>query len=159
PLQGRPFFGFSQRSETSILFEDISSLTRINNSIPMAFISVGILLIAFGIYIVATKSSEQRIPFSLMFGVLGAILFFIGLSQPNEYLQIETRGGNKIGALFSGDCSQLIDEIESLRRSNHNNTVKSNDNNISIEKAKELYDKGLITQDEFDKVKCKVLGI
>ena len=125
----------------------------------MAFISVGILLIAIGIYFVAKKSSENTIPITLIFCVPGAILFFIGISQPNEYLQIETRGGNKIAALFSGDCSQLIDEIENLRRANQSSTIKPNDNNITIEKAKELYDKGLITQDEFDKVKCKVLGI
>jgi hypothetical protein len=109
---------FASKSSISILFEDIASLSSITNKTRIKLIIYGIVLTILGIWILERHIGRSYLQlffydYTLVFGIA---LLVLGLTQAKEFLQIETRGGSKIGVLYKGNVIELIEDIEKLRR-------------------------------------------
>lgn len=103
----------------SILYEDISSLSVLNNPQKLATIVFGLIFLGFGIYM-ATSYAQSNANY-IVIGT-SAFLLFLGLIMPKQYLGVETRGGSQYRVKVADrEIIAIIDEIEKRRK-----TIKEN---------------------------------
>ncbi len=172
-------------NSTSVLFEDISSLSYRKNSQflgdrNLQQIGVVLFFIGFISCIVTLGSTTSKLGLFLNLGSMVLILIGIFSNKVEfENVFIETRGGRIV--YFSVDeysGEEVISSIEEKRRefqiahSKNEKSVKkednsdlkketnSNSNDIleQLEKLSKLKDSGIITQEEFENQKTKLLS-
>jgi hypothetical protein len=173
-------------NSTSILFEDISSLSFTKQSHYLGnktIIIIGIIVffLSFMSCLTNVKSeSKVELYFFLALGGIGMIFWGLFSNKIDfENVIIETRGGSKV--YFSVDEFEgeyVISSIEDKRREYQvslsnlekettkeikieneiDTTTSSNDIIQQIEKLSKLKDSGILTQEEFDEQKTKLLS-
>jgi hypothetical protein len=98
----------------SILYQDISSLSSMRCKAKIPFLIMGILFVAFQIYI-------GNPSFSYFLYLFGAVFFLWGLILPFNYLGVETRGGSQYLVNIKGkDVFEVINLIDDRRKKNKN---------------------------------------
>ena len=99
----------------SILYEDISSLSVLNNPQKMTTLVFGIIFLGLGIYMAATLQASNATYLAIG---CSAFIILMALLMPKEYLGVETRGGSQYRVKVPGaEILSIIDEIEKRRKS------------------------------------------
>lgn len=109
--------------QSSVLFEDISSITWKQISIPnLIFIVIGVSIFFFGIMFFSNSSNEGN-SFFYLFLLLGVGFCVYGYMNKIiwEDVIVETRGGMLLSYSVDEHQGQIeVDRIESLRRASIN---------------------------------------
>lgn len=102
-----------------------------------------------------------------LFGLKIAYKFFANILGHKGYnIVVKNKSGNNVLEFFAEESekSQIINFIKSLKKNafveiNHSGLLESNNDNINkIEKLAELNKQGVLTDDEFQKMKKQLLG-
>lgn len=105
--------------QSSVLFEDISSITWKQISIPnLIFIVIGVSIFFFGIMFVSNSSNEGN-SFLYLFLLVGVGFIVYGYMNKIiwEDVIVETRGGMLLSYSVDEHQGQIeVDRIENLRR-------------------------------------------
>lgn len=115
--------------QSSVLFEDISSITWKQISIPnLTFIMIGIFILFFGMMIVSinTKANEgdSILLLSMVVGI-GVIIYGYINKIIWEDVIVETRGGMLLSYSVDQHQGQIeVNRIENARRDGLQNTLK-----------------------------------
>ena len=103
-----------------------------------------------------------------LFGLNIAYRFFASILGHKGYnIVVKNKSGNNVLEFFAEESekSQITNFIKSLKKNasneiNHSVPLESNNDNINkIEKLAELHKQGVLTDDEFQKMKRQLLGI
>jgi hypothetical protein len=181
----------TETNSTSVLFEDISSLSFRKQSYfkgNKTIVVIGILIFflsfisCFGTFDKSNPDASSKIGmyFFLSLGGLVVVIWGINSNKINfENVILETRGGSKV--YFSVDefeGEHIISSIEDKRREYQvslskkgkpskkeieleneiDTNITSSDILLQVEKLSKLKDSGILTQEEFDEQKTKLLS-